>query len=291
MHVETTAHPSKAPYYYVPGLSGHPVRASISLCLTLLGAATWINNWPGGFWVFLVGILSFLLVLFFWFSDAVRESETGLNSTRVDISYRWSMSWFIFSEVMFFAAFFGALWYTREIATPLLSDLDHRALLWPDFTGTWPNQGPAGTVAPFQTVGPLWLPTINTALLLTSGVTLTIAHHALRASKRGGAIFWLFMTVALGFAFVACQAYEYMHAYAELNLKFTSGAYGALFYMLTGFHGFHVIIGATMLTVMLIRLMRGHFTAEHHFGFEGAAWYWHFVDVVWLGLYVLVYWM
>jgi len=154
-----------------------------------LGAATWINNWPGGFWVFLVGILSFLLVLFFWFSDAVRESETGLNSTRVDISYRWSMSWFIFSEVMFFAAFFGALWYTREIATPLLSDLDHRALLWPDFTGTWPNQGPAGTVAPFQTVGPLWLPTINTALLLTSGVTLTIAHHALRASKRSSAIF------------------------------------------------------------------------------------------------------
>ena len=112
----------------------------------------------------------------------------------------------------------------------------------------------------------------------------------LREHHRGKSAFWLFMTIALGFTFVACQAVEYYHAYHELNLKFTSGAYGSLFFMLTGFHGFHVILGATMLTVILIRMMKGHFTAKNHFGFEGAAWYWHFVDVVWLGLYLFVYW-
>ena len=177
------------------------------------------------------------------------------------------------------------------VTTPWLGDMDHKLLLWPDFQATWPNFGPAGVVEHFQTVGPFWLPTINTALLLSSGVTLTIAHHALRANHRGKAIFWLLATVILGFVFVACQATEYHHAYTELNLKFNSGAYGSLFYMLTGFHGFHVIMGATMLTVILIRLIRGHFTPDHHFGFEGAAWYWHFVDVVWLGLYIVVYWM
>ncbi|WP_313464903.1 cytochrome c oxidase subunit 3, partial [Achromobacter sp.] len=219
-----------------------------------------------------------------------QESEAGMNSKRIDGSYRWGMSWFIFSEVMFFAAFFGALWYTRTITTPWLGDIDHRLMLWPDFKAAWPNFGPAGVVEQFQTVGPFWLPTINTALLLSSGVTLTIAHHALRENHRGKTMFWLAATVILGFIFVACQAAEYHHAYTELNLKFNSGAYGSLFYMLTGFHGFHVILGATMLTVILIRLIRGHFTADHHFGFEGAAWYWHFVDVVWLGLYLFVYW-
>ncbi len=290
MSVQPAVRVKQAPYYYVPGLSAHPVRASLSLALTLLGAALWINRYPMGFYLFLLGLFSLFVVLYFWFGEAIQESESGLNSKRVDSAYRWSMAWFIFSEVMFFSAFFGALWYTREIATPTLADLEHQQLLWPGFKDIWPNAGPAGTVAPFEIVGPLWLPTINTALLLTSGVTLTIAHHAIRAGKRSAAIVWLWLTVALGFTFVACQAYEYHHAYSALNLKFTSGAYGALFYMLTGFHGFHVIIGATMLTVVLIRLMRGHFTAQHHFGFEGAAWYWHFVDVVWLGLYLYVYW-
>jgi len=121
-------------------------------------------------------------------------------------------------------------------------------------------------------------------------VTLTISHHALIADHRGKAIFWLFATIALGFIFVGLQGYEYYHAYTDLNLKFNSGAYGSLFFMLTGFHGFHVLLGATMLTVILIRMMKGHFKADHHFGFEGAAWYWHFVDVVWLGLYLFVYW-
>jgi cytochrome c oxidase subunit 3 len=281
---------NEAPYYYVPADSRHPIQASASLLVMGVGAALWINRLDVGHWVFLVGILALFITLFGWFGDAIRESERGSNSGRVDASYRWSMTWFIFSEVMFFAAFFGSLWYTREVTTPLLSSLDHQALLWPNFTGTWPNQGPAGIVAQFGSIGPFWLPTINTALLLSSGLTLTIAHHALRASHRNKTIFWLLLTVILGFSFVGCQAYEYHHAYTQLNLKFDSGAFGSLFYMLTGFHGFHVILGASMLTVILVRVIRGHFTADHHFGFEGVAWYWHFVDVVWLGLYLFVYW-
>ncbi|CAM3914588.1 cytochrome c oxidase subunit 3 [Bordetella tumbae] len=280
----------EAPYYYVPADSAHPVRSAVALLATGIGAAAWVNDVSWGKWLVLAGLLSLIVVLYFWFGDAIHESETGMNSKRIDLSYRWGMSWFIFSEVMFFAGFFGALWYVRTITTPWLGDLDHKLMLWPDFQAAWPNFGPAGVVEHFQTVGPFWLPTINTALLLSSGVTLTIAHHALRENHRGKTMFWLFATVVLGFVFVACQAYEYHHAITELNLKFNSGVYGSLFYMLTGFHGFHVIMGATMLTVILIRLMRGHFTADHHFGFEGAAWYWHFVDVVWLGLYLFVYW-
>ncbi|MCC7225670.1 MAG: cytochrome c oxidase subunit 3 [Burkholderiaceae bacterium] len=291
MSASHSVHTKEAPYYYVPASSPHPARASVSLLITMLGAAAWVNGIDLGKWAVFVGILSLVTVLYFWFGDAIGEGESGLNSKRVDVSYRWSMAWFIFSEVMFFAAFFGSLWYVRAVTTPWLGDMDHRLLLWPNFTPTWPNLGPAGVVESFQTMSPFWLPTINTALLLSSGVTLTISHHALRENHRGKSAFWLFMTVVLGFVFVVCQGYEYYHAYHELNLKFTSGAYGSLFFMLTGFHGFHVILGATMLTVILIRLLKGHFTPSHHFGFEGAAWYWHFVDVVWLGLYLFVYWM
>lgn len=280
----------EAPYYYVPADSPHPVRASFALLVVMLGASAWVNNIAIGKWAVLVGILALLVVLWKWFADAIHEEEIGLNSKRIDVSYRWSMSWFIFSEVMFFAAFFGALWYTRTVTTPWLGDLDHKLLLWPDFNAVWPNFGPAGIVDQFQSMGPFWLPTINTALLLSSGVTLTIAHHALRENHRGKAQFWLFTTIVLGFVFVGCQAFEYYHAYTDLNLRFDSGAFGSLFFLLTGFHGFHVILGATMLAVILGRMIKGHFTPENHFGFEGAAWYWHFVDVVWLGLYLFVYW-
>ena len=280
----------KAPYYYVPADSAHPVRASVALLIVLIGAALWVNSVSFAPFMVGAGLLMLFVVLWGWFGDAIRESQAGLNSQRVDHSYRWSMAWFIFSEVMFFAAFFGSLWYVREITTPWLSSIDHQNMLWPNFTGTWPNFGPAGVVEEFQTVGPFWLPTINTALLLTSGLTLTIAHHALRAGQRGKTAFWLASTVILGFIFVACQAYEYIHAYNDLNLKFNSGAYGSLFYMLTGFHGFHVLLGATMLLVIFFRVVKGHFTPDSHFGFEGAAWYWHFVDVVWLGLYLFIYW-
>ncbi|MEY3409104.1 MAG: Cytochrome c oxidase subunit 3, partial [Pseudomonadota bacterium] len=174
---------------------------------------------------------------------------------------------------------------------------EENLLLWPDFKAAWPSTqagataSPAGIIEAFTTMGPFWLPTINTALLLTSGLTLTIAHHALRDNNRSKTIMYMWMTVLLGVAFLICQGYEYAHAYSDLNLKLSSGIFGSTFYMLTGFHGFHVFLGMLMLLVITLRLQKGHFTSESHFGFEGAAWYWHFVDVVWLGLYVLVYWL
>ena len=278
-----------APYYFVPGPSKWPVLAGASLLLTMAGASAWVNDVSWGPVASILGILAVLVVLYKWFGDAIAESEGGLYSNRIDVSYRWSMSWFIFSEVMFFACFFGALFYARSITMPWLADIDHK-ILWPDFTPQWGNT-PAGTIEPFTKMGPYPIPTLNTALLLTSGVTLTIAHHALRTGERGKTAFWLFATVVLGAVFMGFQAYEYSHAYHELNLKLTSGIYGSTFFMLTGFHGFHVTIGAIMLAVVLVRVIKGHFTPEHHFAFEGAAWYWHFVDVVWLGLYVVVYWL
>ena len=280
----------QAPYYFVPGPSKWPVLMGTALLVTMAGASAWVNGVGWGKAVNLVGILSALVVLYYWFGDAIAESEGGMYNARIDTSYRWSMSWFIFSEVMFFSAFFGALFYARTISMPWLADLDHK-FLWPDFAANWGNTGPAGVIEKFETMGPFWIPTINTALLLTSGVTLTIAHHALREGERNKTAIWLFATVLLGAIFMGCQAYEYAHAYSELNLKLTSGIYGSTFFMLTGFHGFHVTMGAIMLSVVLYRVMKGHFTPDHHFAFEGAAWYWHFVDVVWLGLYVVVYWL
>jgi cytochrome c oxidase subunit 3 len=264
--------------------------AGLAMLATMIGASGWVNGQAWGPAVNLCGIAAMLIVLYFWFGDAIGESESGQYGERIDLSYRWSMSWFIFSEVMFFGAFFGALFYARAISMPWLGDLDHK-ILWPDFSAHWGNTGPAGLVENFTTMGPFPIPTINTALLLTSGVTLTIAHHALRAGHRAKTAIWLFATILLGATFMGFQAYEYMHAYSELNLKLTSGIYGSTFFMLTGFHGFHVTVGAIMLSVMLYRVLKGHFTPDHHFGFEGAAWYWHFVDVVWLGLYVVIYWL
>jgi cytochrome c oxidase subunit 3 len=279
-----------APHYYVPGPSRWPLCAGISMLVTMAGASGWVNGMPWANMVCLLGIAAMLLVLYFWFGEAIQESESGLYGKRIDYAYRWSMSWFIFSEVMFFGAFFGALFYARVISMPWLGDLDHK-ILWPDFAAHWGNTGPAGVVDGFNIMGPFPIPTINTALLLTSGVTLTIAHHALRAGHRHKTAVWLAATILLGAVFMGFQVYEYMHAYQDLNLKLTSGIYGSTFFMLTGFHGFHVTMGAIMLAVILYRVMKGHFTPENHFGFEGAAWYWHFVDVVWLGLYVVVYWL
>ncbi|HMT16955.1 MAG TPA: cytochrome c oxidase subunit 3 [Ottowia sp.] len=286
----------QTPYYYVPAESRHPVMAAFGLLLMIIGASQWMNDAAWGGWLLLAGLVWWLFVLFQWFSEAVGESERGLYGRKIDLSFRWSMSWFIFSEVMFFGAFFTALWWARAHSVPALGSLDN-ALLWPDFKAVWPSvaagatASPAGTVQPFQTMGPFWLPTINTALLLSSGVTLTIAHHALLAGQRARTIAFMWVTVLLGVVFLCVQGYEYYHAYADLNLKLSSGVYGSTFFMLTGFHGFHVLVGMLMLLFITLRLMKGHFTPERHFGFEGAAWYWHFVDVVWLGLYILVYWM
>ena len=284
------------PYYFVPGPSSHPVMAAIGLFFVILGASQWMNGHGWGAWSLALGLTWWLTVLFFWFRDSVRESEGGLYSRKIDYSYRWSMSWFIFSEVMFFGAFFTALWWARAHSLPGLGSLEN-ALLWPDFKAVWPSLAagvtgsPADVVEPFTTMTPFWLPTINTGLLLTSGVTLTIAHHALRDNLRGRALIFMWATVLLGVTFLFVQGYEYFHAYSELNLKMSSGVYGSTFYMLTGFHGFHVFVGMLMLFFITLRLQKGHFTADSHFGFEGAAWYWHFVDVVWLGLYILIYWM
>lgn len=281
---------TKEPYYFVPGPSQWPVLGGITLLLTMLGAAAWVNSVPGGMYANLVGVVLTLVVLYHWFGDAIKESEAGKYNAHVDVSFRWSMSWFIFSEVMFFAAFFGALYYARDISMPWLADLDNK-LLWPNYVAHWASVGPAGVVEAFQTIPAFPIPTINTALLLTSGVTLTIAHHALLAGNRARTSLFLFLTILLGAIFLGVQSYEYIHAYSELNLKLTSGIYGSTFFMLTGFHGFHVTIGAIMLSVVLVRHLKGHFSPTHHFAFEGAAWYWHFVDVVWLGLYVVVYWL
>ncbi|KQM80306.1 cytochrome c oxidase subunit 3 [Xylophilus sp. Leaf220] len=292
----SSTHTSATPYYFVPAESRHPAMAAAGLFFVILGAGQWVNGHTWGMYSLAVGMVWWLTVLFQWFRDSIRESEGGLYGYKIDLSYRWSMAWFIFSEVMFFGAFFTALWWARAHSVPALGSLDN-ALLWPDFKAVWPSlaagvtAAPAGHIEPFQTVGPFWLPTINTALLLSSGVTLTIAHHALRENHRGRTISFMWATVVLGFVFLVVQGYEYYHLYAELNLKLTSGVYGSTFYMLTGFHGFHVFIGMLMLFFTTLRLQKGHFTAERHFGFEGAAWYWHFVDVVWLGLYVLVYWL
>jgi cytochrome c oxidase subunit III len=288
--------PGQQPYYFIPAPSRHPAMAAAGMLFVIFGASQWVNGHMWAAYLVLAGFILWGLTLRAWFGDAIHESEGGLYSQRIDTSFRWSMSWFIFSEVMFFGAFFGALFWSRIYSIPVLGDLDN-AILWPDFRAIWPSAAagatgsPAGTIEAFRTMGPWPIPTINTALLLSSGVTLTIAHHALIANHRARTVAWMWVTVALGVTFVGLQAYEYHHAYTELNLKLSSGIYGSTFFMLTGFHGFHVCVGALMLIFITLRLMRGHFTPERHFGFEGAAWYWHFVDVVWLGLYTVVYWL
>ena len=293
--MSTSAH-GTTPYYFVPGPSRHPAMAAFGLLFVIMGASQWINGAEWGKYALAFGLVFWLGVLYQWFGDAIAESEGGQYGRKIDLSFRWSMSWFIFSEVMFFGAFFTALWWARAHSVPSLGSLDN-ALLWPEFKAVWPSlaagatASPAGIIEPFTTMGPFWLPTINTALLLTSGVTLTIAHHALLDSNRSKTVAYMWLTVLLGVTFLFVQGFEYYHAYTDYNLKLTSGIYGSTFFMLTGFHGFHVFVGMLMLLATTLRLQKGHFTADRHFGFEGAAWYWHFVDVVWLGLYILVYWM
>jgi cytochrome c oxidase subunit 3 len=259
-----------------------------------LGAGTvmWMNQiQPYGAVLQLIGFAILIYMLFGWFGNVISESEAGLYNKQVDASYRWSMGWFIFSEVMFFAAFFGALYYARVFSVPWLADLDN-AFLWEGYAAKWPTLGPYFQQDPalaFRSMGAWGIPALNTALLLASGVTITYAHHALIDNNRKGLIWGLVATIGLGAVFLGFQVYEYVHAYTDLNLKLTSGVFGSTFYLLTGFHGFHVTLGAIMLTVILYRCMKGHFKPDSHFGFEAVAWYWHFVDVVWLGLFIFVY--
>jgi cytochrome c oxidase subunit III len=289
-HSAPTTPGARQPHYAVPAPMAWPIMGAASLFMMALGAVFVFNGMSGG-WVSIAG--GFMLLLYMmvrWFGDVIGESEGGKYGRWEDVSFRWGMSFFIFSEVMFFAAFFGALFWARVYSVPDLATLESNALVWPGFTSHWPSAGP-GFIEQFQVMGAWGLPALNTALLLTSGVTVTFAHFALIRNDRPKLLIWLALTVLLGVTFLGVQAYEYSHAYAELNLKLTTGVYGSTFFMLTGFHGFHVTIGAIMLTVIWFRCLKGHFRPDRHFAFEGVAWYWHFVDVVWLGLFIFVYWL
>jgi cytochrome c oxidase subunit 3 len=281
--------------YYIPHGSKWPAVGAVTLFTTMLGTAAVLNGSSLGPWIAYLGLAGVAYMFFGWFGTVIDESQRGLYNAGVDRSFRMGMTWFIFSEVMFFAAFFGALFYARQLSVPWLGGEGSKFLtnlfLWPEFESSWPTNGPGAIGGNFETIPAFGLPAINTAILLTSGVTITIAHHALKAGNRGVLKIFLALTFLLGFAFVGLQAEEYIHAYRELNLTLGSGVYGSTFFMLTGFHGLHVTLGAIMLLVIWLRVMKGHFTPTHHFAFEAVAWYWHFVDVVWLGLFIFVYWL
>jgi cytochrome c oxidase subunit 3 len=277
-------------HYAVPAPMPWPIMGSMSLFLMALGAVFVFNGMLGGWASIGAGFLLLIYMMVRWFGQVIDESEGGKYGGWEDVSFRWGMSLFIFSEVMFFAAFFGALFWVRVMSVPDLAAIESNALVWPGFDSHWPSAGPA-FLEKFQTMGAWGLPAINTALLLTSGVTVTFAHWALIRNDRPKLLVWLALTILLGATFLGVQAYEYGHAYSDLNLKLSTGVYGSTFFMLTGFHGFHVTLGAIMLTVIWFRCLKGHFKPDHHFAFEGVAWYWHFVDVVWLGLFIFVYWL
>jgi cytochrome c oxidase subunit III len=277
-------------HYAVPQPMPWPIMGSASLFMMALGAVFLFNGAAGGWAGIGAGFLLLVYMMVRWFGEVIGESEAGKYGRWEDVSFRWGMSFFIFSEVMFFGAFFGALFWARVYSVPDLATLEHQALIWPGFTAHWPSAGP-GFAEQFTPMAAWGLPAVNTILLLSSGVTVTFAHWNLIANNRGKLLAWLGATVALGVSFLVCQGIEYHHAFTELNLTLHTGVYGSTFFMLTGFHGFHVTIGAIMLTVIWFRCLRGHFKPDHHFAFEGVAWYWHFVDVVWLGLFIFVYWL
>ncbi|GMQ88360.1 MAG: cytochrome c oxidase subunit 3 [Gammaproteobacteria bacterium] len=290
----STAHGS----YYLPNPSPWPIIVSVGLFFLALGTVLTINSLGAGPWLMLLGAATVVYIITRWFGQVIGESEGGIYNEQVDRSFRWGMAWFIFSEVMFFAAFFGALFYMRQFSVPWIGDTE---LLWPGFDAAWPTAGPEGPTAvtpdtiaganQFSPMGAWGIPAINTLILLSSGATVTWAHWGLLKDNRAQLITGLFLTIALGIIFLSLQAYEYVHAYTELGLTLKTGVYGTTFFMLTGFHGFHVTLGVIMLTVILGRSLKGHFRSDHHFGFEAVAWYWHFVDVVWLFLFILVYWL
>lgn len=274
--------------YYLPSPSLWPLIASISLFLMAGGFAMQMNDIAAGTFILIAGGLVFAYLLFGWFAEVITESLSGFYNKQVDTSFRWGMGWFIFSEVMFFAGFFGALFYIRVFALDWISQ---STIAWPgysswtEFAATWPSSGPTGEA--LEVFSPWGLPAINTLILLVSGATLTYAHWGLMKDNRKQTIIGLALTVALGAIFLYLQAHEY----AEAAFTMDSGIYGSTFYMLTGFHGLHVTMGTIMLLIILFRVMKGHFSSQDHFGFEAVAWYWHFVDVVWLFLFVFVYWL
>ena len=282
--------------YYIPHGTKWPIMGSIGLFTLLGGFAMLLNGNASASWLMVVGVLIIVAMMIGWFGTVIGESESGTYNPQVDLSFRQGMFWFIVSEVLFFAAFFGALFYARIYSVPWLAGegaggMMTGPVLWPGYEGAWPTNGPGDIGGIFETIPAFGIPFINTIILVSSGGTVTLAHWALKKNERAKLCWWLFVTVVLGLVFLALQGFEFTHAYSDLNLTLGSGVYGSTFFMLTGFHGMHVTIGVIMLLVMLIRSMRGHFTPQHHFAFEAASWYWHFVDVVWIGLFIFVYWL
>ena len=281
-------------HYYIPDPSPWPIIGMVSLLTTLAGTALAINGVGFGNILVVRGLLLFGFLMFGWFSDVIKENLSDCYNKQVDTSFRMGMFWFIASEVFFFISFFGALFYIRNIALPWLGGegyLGASQILYDQFQATWPSQGPGELGGEFEPMGAWGIPAINTLILLSSGVTITFAHWGLKENNQRKLVNGLIATIVLGLVFVVLQMYEYGHAYGALNLTLESGVYGSTFYMLTGFHGFHVTMGAIMLMAILGRSMKGHFSPHNHFAFEAVAWYWHFVDVVWLGLFIFVYWM
>jgi cytochrome c oxidase subunit III len=301
------ANASDQSVYYVPHSSWYPVGVALGSLLLVAGLGVWLNDLKAGEdpsrVMFYLGGLILAFVLFAWFAKVIDENQQGLNSAQLKRSYVWGMSWFIFSEVMFFAAFFGALYYARVLAVTWLGGEGAKGLtgdyLWPEFEATWPvlqNPDPTRFPGPEQSMAApgilswgSYLPFWNTVILLTSSVTVHFAHTAIKNHARTKLITWLGLTVLLGIIFLVLQVEEYLHAYNDLGLTLDSGIYGSTFFLLTGFHGFHVTLGTFILLIQLLRAIKGHFHHDDCFGFEAASWYWHFVDVVWVMLFLFIY--
>ncbi|WP_070969574.1 cytochrome c oxidase subunit 3 [Vibrio sonorensis] len=289
----------KPPSYYVPPQSSWPIVGAVALFLVAVGAGLTVQTMEEGGAanvfgkvILTAGFIFLLYMLAGWFSNVVSESMSGLYSKQLSRSFRQGMSWFIFSEVMFFGAFFGALFYARMISVPWLggsgnNEMTHE-VLWPAFEAIWPlTLTPAGDT----TLAMSWqgIPLTNTIILLISSVTLHLAHTSLEKNRRMALIVWLEITIVLAAFFLYYQGVEYIHAYQDLGLTLQSGVYGNTFFLLTGFHGLHVCLGTLFLIVLLFRIAKDHFTPKDHFAFQAGSWYWHFVDVVWLCLFVFVY--
>ena len=290
---------SKKEVYFVPHQSHWPLVGAVALFLVALGSGLTVQNMgtdaAGGVFGKVTLILGFAVLLYMlagWFSNVITESLSGLYSEQISRSFRQGMSWFIFSEIMFFGAFFGALFYARMISVPWLggagnNEMTHE-VLWPMFQSMWPlTTTPDGVTT--QAMSWQGLPLKNTVILLLSSVTLHMAHLSLEKNKRMALTGWLEITIVLAGFFLFFQAEEYIHAYQEMNLTLQSGIYGNTFFLLTGFHGLHVCLGTIFLIVLLGRVAKDHFTPKDHFAFQAGSWYWHFVDVVWLGLFIFVY--
>lgn len=284
--------------YFIAKPSHWPLLGSFSLFLIVIGIVNLIHgNWLGHY-LFFGGAIGLTYMMFGWFSTVISESMHGLHNKQMDRTYRWGMAWFIFSEVSFFGIFFGALFYIRTFVIPQLGgehgNAETHSILWPQFKAMWPlitNPNPQLYQGPKEIIPAFGIPALNTFLLLSSAAVLTWAHWGLKRNNRLQLNLGVLITIILGITFLGMQAYEYTEAYTQFGLTLHSGIYGSTFFMLTGFHAAHVTIGLTMLTVILVRCLKGHFRPEHHFGFEAVAWYWHFVDVVWLFLFVFVYWV